>query len=92
MPYNISRILNILLNLIVFNFYPAEMLDKEALQQTTATHLAANEIEKLTNERAEFERELDIQVKNNYYLILFLFPIFDLEMDVINDLEMCVYM
>ena len=48
--------------LIVFNFYPAEMLDKEALQQTTATHVAANEIEKLANERADFEKELDIQV------------------------------
>lgn len=38
------------------------MLDKEAVQQSTATHAAANEIEKLANERANFERELDIQV------------------------------
>ena len=92
MPYTISRFLNTLRRLIVFDFYPAEMLDKEALQQTTATHLAANEIEKLTNERAEFERELDIQVKNNNYLTWFLSPIFDLEMDLINDLEMYLYM
>ena len=39
------------------------MLDKEAVQQTTATHVAANEIEKLSNERTKFEAELDIQVK-----------------------------
>lgn len=43
----------------------AEMLDKEAMQQTTATHVAANEIEKLTTEKADFERELDIQVNEN---------------------------
>ena len=44
-------------------FFPtAEMMDKEAEQQTSATHLAASEIEKLTNERAKVENELDIQV------------------------------
>ena len=44
-------------------FFPtAEMVDKEAELQTSATHLAANEIEKLTNERTKVENELDIQV------------------------------
>ena len=53
------------------------MLDKEAMQQTTATHVAANEIEKLTNERADFERELDIQVGQLYIVtMLLLFLLF----------------
>ncbi|XP_065068791.1 golgin subfamily A member 2-like [Rhopilema esculentum] len=43
----------------------AEMLDKEAMQQTKATHLAAGEIEKLTNEKSSIENELDIQVSEN---------------------------
>lgn len=45
-----------------YSFPTAEMVDKEAEQQTSATHLAASEIEKLTVERTKVENELDIQV------------------------------
>ncbi len=39
------------------------MLDREAEQQSSATHLAATEIQKLNDEKKMVENELDIQVQ-----------------------------
>eukprot|EP00794_Sanderia_malayensis_P015678 gene15678-17259_t len=43
----------------------AEMKDLEAEEKTSATHLAAHEIDKLNEERQRMENELDIQINEN---------------------------
>ena len=48
----------------MFSFL-ANVEDKEAEQQTEATHLAASEIQKLSDEKTDIENELDIQIREN---------------------------